>query len=64
MLTASVALVVYIACAFGGDGNPSFGIFETKEACEAGVKQARGAGYFVTECERVEFKKPSNGNKS
>lgn len=63
MMTA-IALIVYLACAFGADGQPRYGVFDSEEGCKAAVAQVRQSGLFASDCIRIEIPKPSNGNKS
>jgi hypothetical protein len=58
------ALIVYLACAFGADGAPRFGVFDSAEACSQAVAQVRQSGLFASDCIRVEIPKPRNGSSS
>lgn len=59
-MVAVAALIVYLACAFGADGTPRFGIFDSEEACIQAVAQVRQSGLFASDCTRVEIQIPKN----
>jgi hypothetical protein len=61
MLTAVVALVVYVAAAFFGADEPRYAVFTSKEACDQAVAEVRASGTFASDCVAVTIPAPKNG---
>lgn len=62
MLTAVVALVVYVAAAFfAGDEQARYAVFTDQAACENAVAEVRASGAFATDCVAVTLPAPKNG---
>jgi len=60
MISAVVALVIWVAAAFMPSGETKYGIFKEKELCERAVTEARSEGIFTSDCVKVELTKVQN----
>jgi hypothetical protein len=60
VISAVVALVIYVAAAFMPDGETHYGIFKDKEACLQAIAEARSQGIFTSECAEVKLTKVKN----